>query len=135
MDIELLQNELEFSAVRSGGPGGQHANKVSSKVVVLFDIENSKALSENERMMLLDKLSSKLNKKNQMMMTCDESRSQHKNKQIVTDRLMTLLKDALKVSKKRIPTKVGKSEKARRMEAKKKRGLKKSLRQKPKLDL
>ena len=135
MDIELLQNELEFSAVRSGGPGGQHANKVSSKVVVLFDIENSKALSEKERMRLLDKLSSKLNKKNQMMMTCDESRSQHKNKQIVTDRLMTLLKDALKVSKKRIPTKVGKSEKARRMEAKKKRGLKKSLRQKPKLDL
>ena len=135
MDIELLQNELEFSAVRSGGPGGQHANKVSSKVVVLFDIENSKALSEKERMRLLDKLSSKLNKKNQIMMTCDESRSQHKNKQIVTDRLMTLLKDALKVSKKRIPTKVGKSEKARRMEAKKKRGLKKSLRQKPKLDL
>ena len=135
MDIELLQNELEFSAVRSGGPGGQHANKVSSKVVVLFDIENSKALSEKERMRLLEKLSSKLNKKNQIMMTCDESRSQHKNKQIVTDRLMTLLKDALKVSKKRIPTKVGKSEKARRMEAKKKRGLKKSLRQKPKLDL
>ena len=135
MDIELLQNELEFSAVRSGGPGGQHANKVSSKVVVLFDIENSKALSEKERMRLLEKLSSKLNNKNQIMMTCDESRSQHKNKQIVTDRLMTLLKDALKVSKKRIPTKVGKSEKARRMEAKKKRGLKKSLRQKPKLDL
>ena len=135
MDIELLQNELEFSAVRSGGPGGQHANKVSSKVVVLFDIENSKALSEKERMRLLEKLSSKLNKKNQIMMTCDESRSQHKNKQIVTDRLVTLLKGALKVSKKRIPTKVGKSEKARRMEAKKKRGLKKSLRQKPKLDL
>lgn len=135
MDIELLYNELEFSAVRSGGPGGQHANKVSSKVVVLFDIENSQALSERERMRLLDKLSSKLNKKNQMMMTCDESRSQHKNKQIVTDRLLTLLKSALKVSKKRIPTKVGKSEKARRLEAKKKRGLKKSLRQKPKLDL
>ena len=135
MDIELLYNELEFSAVRSGGPGGQHANKVSSKVVVLFDIENSQALSERERMRLLDKLSSKLNKKNQMMMTCDESRSQHKNKQIVTDRLLTLLKSALKVSKKRIPTKVRKSEKTRRLEAKKKRGLKKSLRQKPKLDL
>ena len=134
MDKEILQKELEFSAVRSGGPGGQHANKVSSKVIVLIDIENSQALSEKEKMRLFDKLSSKLNKKNQMMLTCDESRSQHQNKQIVTNRLVTLLDAALKKEKMRIPTKVRKVEKTRRMEAKKKRGLKKTLRQKPKLD-
>ncbi len=134
MDIEILENELEFSAVRSGGPGGQHANKVSSKVVLLFDIENSQALSEKEKVRLLEKISSKLNKKNQFILTCDESRSQHKNKQIVTNRCLKLLESALKIEKKRIPTKVGKFEKARRMEAKKKRGLKKTLRQKPKLD-
>ncbi len=134
MDKEILQKELEFSAVRSGGPGGQHANKVSSKVIVLIDIENSQALSEKEKMRLFDKLSSKLNKKNQLMLTCDESRSQHKNKQIVTNRLLVLLEAALKKDKIRIPTKVRKLEKARRMEAKKKRGLKKTLRQKPKLD-
>jgi len=135
MEIELLYNELKFSAVRSGGPGGQHANKVSSKVIVQFDIENSKALSEKEKARLLDKLSTKLNKKNQISLTCDESRSQYKNKQIVTERLLTLFESALIEDKKRIPTKVGKLEKARRLEAKKKRGLKKSLRQKPKLDL
>jgi ribosome-associated protein len=134
MDKEILQKELEFSAVRSGGPGGQHANKVSSKVIVLIDIENSQAFSEKEKMRLFDKLSSKLNKKNQLMLTCDESRSQHQNKQIVTNRLITLLEAALKKKKIRIPTKVRKLEKARRMEAKKKRGLKKTLRQKPKLD-
>lgn len=134
MDKEILQKELEFSAVRFGGPGGQHANKVSSKVIVLIDIENSQALSEKEKMRLFDKLSSKLNKKNQLMLTCDESRSQHKNKQIVTNRLLVLLEAALKKDKIRIPTKVRKLEKARRMEAKKKRGLKKTLRQKPKLD-
>ena len=134
MDKQLLQNELEFSAVRSGGPGGQHANKVSSKVVVLIDIKNSQALSEKEKMRLFDKLSSKLNKKNQLMLTCDESRSQHQNKQIVIERLVTLLEAALKKEKIRIPTKVRKLEKARRMEDKKKRGLKKTLRQKPKLD-
>ena len=83
MNVEILKNELEFTAVRSGGPGGQHANKVSSKVVVLFDIEISQALSENEKVRLLDKLSSKLNKKNQFILTCDESRSQHKNKQLL----------------------------------------------------
>ena len=134
MDKEILQKELEFSAVRSGGPGGQHANKVSSKVIVLIDIENSQALSEKEKVRLFDKLSSKLNKKNQLMLTCDESRSQHQNKQIVTNRLVTLLDAALKKEKMRIPTKVRKVEKTRRMEAKKKRGLKKTLRQKPKLD-
>jgi ribosome-associated protein len=134
MDKEILQKELEFSAVRSGGPGGQHANKVSSKVIVLIDIENSQALSEKEKMRLFAKLSSKLNKKNQLMLTCDESRSQHQNKQIVTNRLVTLLDAALKKEKMRIPTKVRKVEKTRRMEAKKKRGLKKTLRQKPKLD-
>jgi len=134
MDKEILQKELEFSAVRSGGPGGQHANKVSSKVIVLIDIENSQALSEKEKMRLFAKLSSKLNKKNQLMLTCDESRSQHQNKQIVTNRLITLLDAALKKEKMRIPTKVRKVEKTRRMEAKKKRGLKKTLRQKPKLD-
>ena len=134
MDKEILQKELEFSAVRSGGPGGQHANKVSSKVIVLIDIEHSQALSEKEKMRLFDKLSSKLNKKNQLMLTCVETRSQHKNKQIVTNRLLALLEAALKKDKIRIPTKVRKLEKARRMEAKKKRGLKKTLRQKPKLD-
>ena len=81
----MLQNELEFSAVRSGGPGGQHANKVSSKVIVVIDIKNSQAFSEKEKMRLFDKLSSRLNKKNQLMLTCDESRSQHQNKQIVTN--------------------------------------------------
>ena len=134
MDIEILQNELEFSAVRSGGPGGQHANKVSSKVVVYFDIKNSQALFETEKERILDKLSARLNKKNQLVMTCDESRSQHKNKQIVTNRLLTLLESALKIDKKRIPTRVGRSEKARRLEAKKKRSQKKTLRQRPKLD-
>ena len=134
MDIEILQNELEFSAVRSGGPGGQHANKVSSKVVVYFDIKNSQALFETEKERILDKLSARLNKKNQLVMTCDESRSQHKNKQIVTNRLLTLLENALKIDKKRIPTRVGRSEKARRLEAKKKRSQKKTLRQRPKLD-
>ena len=134
MDVDILQNELEFSAVRSGGPGGQHANKVSSKVVLFFDIKNSQALSEHEKERLLDKLSSKLNKKDQLMLTCDQSRSQHKNKQIVINRLLVLLESGLKIDKKRIPTKVKRSEKARRLEAKKKRSHKKTLRQKPKLD-
>ena len=134
MNIETLKNELVFSAVRSGGPGGQHTNKVSSKVVVFFDISNSKALSENEKMRLTQKLSSKLTKKNQIILTCNDSRSQHKNKQIITGRLLDLIVAALKSEKKRVATKVSKSEKANRLQSKKKLGEKKVLRQKPKLD-
>jgi ribosome-associated protein len=67
-------------------------------------------------------------------MSCDESRSQHKNKEILTQRFLTLMEKALEKPRKRIPTKVSKSVKLKRLSAKKKLGIKKSLRRKPKLD-
>lgn len=134
MDIQILKNESEFRAVRSGGPGGQHANKVSSKVVIIVDVENSEAFSEKERKLIFHKLASRINKKNELILSCDETRSQHKNKEIITDRVISLLQKALKSDKKRIPTKVRKSEKTKRLDAKKKLGFKKALRQKPKHD-
>jgi len=134
MNVEKILKEISYTAVRSGGPGGQHANKVSSKVVLLFDIPDSDSLSEAQKERLAQKLSARLNSREQLILTCDESRSQHKNKEIVTNRFITLLQDTLKKQKRRVPTRVSKGEKARRMEAKKKRGLKKSLRQKPKWD-
>jgi len=134
MNIEKIIKEISFTAVRSGGPGGQHANKVSSKVVLMFDIPGSASISEAQKARLVQKLAGKLNSREQLILTCDESRSQHKNKEIVTNRFITLLQETLKKQKKRVPTRVSKGEKARRMEAKKKRGVKKSLRQKPKWD-
>ena len=134
MNVDKIIKEISFTAVRSGGPGGQHANKVSSKVVLMFDIPGSASISEAQKARLVQKLAGKLNSREQLILTCDESRSQHKNKEIVTTRFITLLKETLKKQKKRVPTRVSKGEKARRMEAKKKRGLKKSLRQKPKWD-
>ena len=134
MNIEKIIKEISFTAVRSGGPGGQHANKVSSKVVLMFDIPGSASISEAQKARLVQKLAGKLNSREQLILTCDESRSQHKNKEIVTNRFITLLQETLKKQKKRVPTRVSKGEKARRLEAKKKRGEKKSLRQKPKWD-
>jgi len=134
MNVEKILKEISFTAVRSGGPGGQHANKVSSKVVLMFDIPDSESISEAQKERLVQKLTGRLNSREQLILTCDESRSQHKNKEIVTNRFITLLQETLKKQKKRVPTRVSKGEKARRMEAKKKRGLKKSLRQKPKWD-
>ena len=134
MNLERIKEELDFSAVRSGGPGGQHANKVSSKVVLTFDLEGSGALTEVEKIRLRDSLSSKLNKRGRLILTCDQSRSQHKNKEIVVQRFLNLMSSALKQKKKRIPTKIGKMKKKKRLEEKKKHSHKKSLRQKPKLD-
>ena len=128
MDTERLVREINFSAVRSGGPGGQHANKVSSKVVLQFDLRHSAALTDQEKLSAAKNLSSRLTKDNILIMSCDESRSQHKNKEIVTQRFLTLIARSLEKPKKRIRTKL------KRLSAKKKLGLKKSLRQKPDLD-
>ena len=134
MDAERLAREINFSAVRSGGPGGQHANKVSSKVVLQFDLNHSTALTDQEKISATKNLSSRLTKDNILIMSCDESRSQHKNKEILTQRFLTLMEKALEKHRKRIPTKVSKSVKLKRLSAKKKLGNKKSLRRKPKLD-
>ena len=134
MNLAKLLKEVTFTAVRSGGPGGQHANKVSSKVMAQFDIEASQALSETEKARILSQLKAKFSKSKQLVLTSDQSRSQHKNKEIVTKRLISILEGALKTQKKRIPTKISKSEKTRRLEAKKKRGARKELRKNPKWD-
>ena len=134
MNAEKLIKELIFKAVSSSGAGGQHVNKVSSKVELFFDLKKSNELTTEEKELLFKNLQNKLSKESVLHLHCDESRSQHTNKQIVTDRLISLLKDGIKKQKKRIPTKVSKSERARRLAAKKKHSLRKSLRQKPKLD-
>ena len=91
MNKEKILKEISFTAVRSGGPGGQHANKVSSKVVLMFDIPSSESISLEECEVLLEKLEGRLNSRKELILTCDESRSQHKNKDIVTNRFLALL--------------------------------------------
>lgn len=134
MDVRLLLKEVSYTAVRSGGPGGQHANKVSSKIVLHFNLKETKALSDLQQITASQQLASKLSKDGTLALTCDESRSQHKNKEIVTERFLRLMRSAIKRPKKRIPTKISKSIKAKRLVSKKKMALKKSLRQKPKMD-
>ena len=134
MDTVILQNELIFKAVRSSGPGGQHANKVSSKVQLIFDLENSKAFTEEERSLLYENLKSKLTKENSLIMTSEASRSQHKNKEIVIEKFDQMIKEALKVPVKRKATKPKKSAVKKRLETKKKQALKKALRKDPRLD-
>jgi len=134
LDRNLILSELQFKAMRSSGPGGQHANKVSSKVEVTFNLVTSAGLNEREKDRLQLKLKSKLSKNGVLLLQCDESRSQHTNKDIVTERLLKLLENALILPKKRKPSKPSRSSIEKRLKSKKKAALKKADRTKPRLD-
>lgn len=134
MDIDQLIKELKFKAIRSGGAGGQHVNKVSSKIVLFFDVASSIVLSEDDRELLLKNLRSKLTKENILILTCDESRSQHKNKEIIIQRFLQLITNGLKVAKERKESKPSKASVKKRLENKKKKATIKANRKRPDLD-
>ncbi|MBI9040226.1 alternative ribosome rescue aminoacyl-tRNA hydrolase ArfB [Lutibacter sp.] len=131
MNKEAIIKELNFKAVRSGGAGGQHVNKVSSKVELIFDLQNSSEFSDDEKILLIKNLQSKLTKENMLLLNCDESRSQHKNKELVIKRFFSIIENGLKVPKKRKATKPTKSSIQKRIDKKKNVAIKKVLRQKP----
>lgn len=134
MNREGIIQELKFKAVRSSGAGGQHVNKVSSKVELTFDLENSMALTDIEKKRLLRKLSTKISKENILIMQCEETRSQHKNKELVIKKFLDTLEASLTVPKRRRKTKPSRSAIEKRLKSKKKAALKKVNRSKPKLD-
>jgi len=134
LNVEKLIQELSFKAIRSSGSGGQHVNKVSSKVVLSFNVLESEVLSEEEKELLIKNLGTKLTKKHILIINCDESRSQHKNKELVTKRFVNLIQDGLFVPKKRKPTKISKAVIKKRLDNKQKQSEKKSNRKKPDID-
>ena len=106
MDTEKIISELSFKAVRSSGAGGQNVNKVSSKVVLSFDLLNSQSFNDVEKILLSDKLKTKVTSDGILILNCDEDRSQLKNKEIVTKRFLKIIQNALIIPKERKPTKV-----------------------------
>ena len=109
MDKDKIISELSFKAVRSSGAGGQNVNKVSSKVVLTFDLNNSQSLSDEEKERSLKKLKSKLTLDGILILNCDEDRSQLKNKEIVIKRFLELIEKSLVITKERKATKIPKS--------------------------
>jgi ribosome-associated protein len=133
METEKIAGELSFKAVRSSGAGGQNVNKVSSKVVLTFDLNASQALNEEEKALIQTKLATKLSSENLLILNCDEDRSQLKNKAIVTKRFLDLIEKALIVPKKRKATKVPRSVIEKRIKAKRNTSEIKQNRKKPEL--
>jgi ribosome-associated protein len=127
----LLYNELDFTASRSGGPGGQNVNKVNSKISVRFDVVRSQVLNDEQKATILKALSSQLTKDGVLQLSSQDKRSQLENKEAVLNKLETTLEKALakkKIRKKSKPTKTAVQE---RIRSKKLRAEKKKWRQKP----
>ena len=128
MDKNQLYQELTFKTSRSGGAGGQHVNKVYTKVEVIFDVNDSNQFSEEQKEIISTKLANRIDTEGKLHLTCDETRSQLKNKEIVIERLFDLLDAALKPVKMCKPTKPSKSAVRKRLLDKKKLSDKKALR-------
>jgi len=131
MEKDKLITELQFKAVRSSGAGGQNVNKVSSKVVLSFDVKNSKVLSEEEKALLEMNLASRLTNEHILILNCDEDRSQLKNKEIVTKRFLSIIEQGLHIPKIRKATKIPKSVIRKRIKDKKTLSETKKYRKKP----
>ncbi len=132
-DEDAILQELTFKAIRSSGSGGQHVNKVSSKVELTFNLKESSVFNDVQKIRLLFRLKNRLTKDGILILQCGESRSQHKNKEIIVKRFIEILKNALKVPKKRRPTKIPKSVIKKRLKQKRHLSEKKAGRKKPDL--
>ena len=117
-DIPFHQ-ELTFKTSRSSGSGGQHVNKVESKVELNFDVVKSELLMDEQKLLIQERLSNRINKEGILQIVVEAGRSQHQNKEIAIERFFELVGKALKKQKKRKPTKPSKAAKMKRLKEKK----------------
>jgi ribosome-associated protein len=133
-DVSIPRTELEFSVSRSAGPGGQHVNKVSSRVTLHFDLERSESLTDSEKRRIAERLPTRITRAGVFQLHCQKHRSQSMNRELAVERFAELLRDALKRKKRRRKTRVSKAAKQRRVEDKRRRSAVKRTRAKPRND-
>jgi ribosome-associated protein len=119
--LVLLGRDLTFTAVRSGGPGGQNVNKVSTKVELRFELERSAALPAPVKARIRGQNPSRFDAEGRLLVVCDDTRSQLMNLELARERLAELVRRALVVPKRRRPTKPSRGARQARLDSKKKR--------------
>ncbi len=126
--------EVKFKAVRSQGAGGQHVNKVATKVILVFNLADSLAFTEEEKERLSASLKHRLTRDGLLVIRVSETRSQYKNRRLAEQRLMELLEQHLQPQKERKRTKPTKASREKRLQKKRHISEKKAGRKKPGLD-
>ncbi|MBM4466368.1 MAG: aminoacyl-tRNA hydrolase [Chloroflexi bacterium] len=119
--VSVPTSELRFRFTRSSGPGGQHANRSATQVELLFDVANSPSLNETQRQRVLSKLKSRIDQEGVLHLASQETRSQLRNREEVVERFQVLMREALRVPKRRLPTRPSHAAQERRLEEKRRR--------------
>jgi ribosome-associated protein len=127
-NLDLPMAEIELRTSRSSGPGGQHANVTASRVEAVFDVHASKTLSEAQQARIAARLGARVTA------SAQDTRSQHRNRELALDRLAKRLASALEVRRPRTKTRPTRASQRRRIESKKRRGDIKRARRRPDLD-
>lgn len=132
--LTAIRKEVVMQTARSGGPGGQHVNKVETKVILKWHVVDSKILNEEQRKQLTSSLTKRLTNAGELIISVDSQRSQLKNKTIAFKKLDRLIKKAFEKQKERKATKPSKSAIKKRLKNKKLHGEKKALRKPPSIE-
>ena len=119
--LSIPKRELQFRYSTSGGPGGQHANKVATRVTLLFDVQHSCSLTETQKKRIIKHFPTRINASGMMRVVSSKHRSQRANKESTIERFATLMAEALKYRKQRKKSGVPLKSKRRRLEQKRKR--------------
>ena len=120
-DLNIPRAELTYRATRSGGPGGQHVNTSSTRVELVWDVKASPSITEEQRERLLQKLARRITEDGLLRLNSSGSRSQHQNKEDVTERFARVIDQALQKPKPRRKTKPSRAAKQRRLDSKRRR--------------
>ena len=129
--LSIPTSEISYATSRSGGPGGQHVNKVSSRVTLLFHVAASPSLSEAQKRLILSRLATRVNQAGVLRVVSQQHRSQATNREVALTRFVTLLRQALKRTPRRAKTAIPAAVKRRRLDDKRHRGQMKQQRTKP----